>query len=236
MQHKASRKRPIYRRYWLKRSSLYLVMTGIIVLVFWAGFATKTVMSKSPEFEPPTQETKNSSKDIPIENQYNYPTPGTKTPTGPVQIGFVTTLDVLDTSEIKSYMDYKKITDRTSPQWEFIHTKKGVIVNNDGYLVTSDGYIGVALGSYFGKVGTKYLFELDSGKTLKLIKVEEKDNRDTCDNHYMADDGSVIEFVIDPEKMRDHIWSNGLIWQGNFNNNPDFNGKIKSIWRVEEKE
>lgn len=232
MQHKTI-KRYTYRRRWLRGNLLYFMLIGLTLFVFWLGFATKTVMYKASEFEAPLQETESRVKNSPTETQGNYPTQCIKTQISSAAIGATTTMDVLSTSPTKAYMDYKKITDKTSNQWRFIHTQQGVTVNNNGYLVTPDGYIGVALGGYFGDIGEKYLFELSSGAILKLIKVEEKADKDTCGSNYMAYDGSVIEFVVDPDKMQAHIWSNGLVWQGNFNNNPEFAGEIKSIWRVE---
>lgn len=133
----------------------------------------------------------------------------------------------------KTYMDYRKITDRTSPQWEYIYSD-AITVNDKGFLVTEDNYIGVALGSYFGEIGSKYNITLDSGIVLKVVKVEQKDDAHTCKHNVIAGSNDLIEFVIDTqaEYMQDNIWSNGYIYQGNFNNCPDFVGDIQKIERV----
>lgn len=133
----------------------------------------------------------------------------------------------------KTYMDYRKITNRDTAQWKYIYSD-AITVDDKGFLVTEDGYIGVALGSYFGPVGSKYIFELDTGIELKVVKVECKSDKHTCVNNYKAGSNDVIEFVIDTKTdyMRQNVWGNGLIFQGNFNNCEDFKGNIISIKEV----
>ena len=144
------------------------------------------------------------------------------------------TLEVISASSTKTYMDYRAITAKTSPQYQYIHNYMQVC--EDGFLRDEDGFIGVALGSYFGAVGSKYEFVLDSGITLPLIKIEEKSDSDTSYGFYHNSDGSVIEFVIDSKcaAMQKNRWPNGLIWSGNFNNCSEFQGKITAIWSVTE--
>lgn len=149
----------------------------------------------------------------------------------------------LDTTEIeipcdvdltaKTYMDYRKITDETSPQWEYIYSD-AITVDEKGFLVTEDNFVGVALGSYFGPIGEKYQITLDSGIVLNVVKVEEKADMHTCEHNVMAGCNDVIEFVIDTqaEYMQNNVWDNGYIWQGNFNNCPDFTGDIQKIEKV----
>lgn len=133
----------------------------------------------------------------------------------------------------KTYMDYRKITNRDTAQWKYIWSD-AITVDDKGFLVTEDGFIGVALGTYFGPVGTKYIFTLDSGIELKVVKVEVKSDKHTCENNYKAGSNDVIEFVIDTQAqyMQDNIWGNGLIFQGNFNNCEDFKGNIIKIQEV----
>ena len=142
----------------------------------------------------------------------------------------------LPTNELlcnKTYMDYRKITNRDTAQWKYIHSD-AISVDDRGFLVTEDGYIGVALGTYFGPVGSKYIFELDTGIELKVVKVEVKSDKHTCVNNYKAGSNDVIEFVIDTKAdyMQQNIWGNGLIFQGNFNNCEDFRGNIIGIKEV----
>lgn len=143
-------------------------------------------------------------------------------------------VEVLAGGEAKTYMDYKKITNISSPQYQFIYNSGEVMVCEDGFIRTIDReYTGCAFGSYFGEIGSKYELTLESGKILKLIKIEQKDNDHTCsDNFKQKYDGSVIEFVVEPDFMQDRIGTNGMIHNGNFNNCEDFKGKIVKIEKI----
>lgn len=140
-------------------------------------------------------------------------------------------LEILSNSSVKSYMCVSAITDKSSAQYKFIHESGKISINEKGYLVDADGYYGVALGSYFGEIGDRFRFTLDTGVELLVIKVEEKADIHTVDGFYHIVDSSVIEFVVDTsaQYMRDHVMSNGYIFCGNFNNNEEFRGKIVKI-------
>lgn len=134
----------------------------------------------------------------------------------------------------KTYMDYKCITNTNSPQWEYIYNSGEITVCEDGFLRTADGYIGVAMGSYFGNIGSKYILTLDTGITIPVVKVEAKADQHTVSGFagYVAYD--IIEFVIDTQAtwMQENVWSNGYIFSGNFNNCELFNGKIIAIDKI----
>ncbi len=136
-------------------------------------------------------------------------------------------------SSVKSYMDYRMITLTTSKQYQYINNYMNV--TDEGLLIDEDGFIGVALGSYYGEIGSRYYFTLDDGKVLPLIKIEAKANVDTdelgCAHN---SDSSVIEFVIDYDKARSYFGtiSNSYILNGNFNNYEVFRGKIKKVEKV----
>lgn len=142
-------------------------------------------------------------------------------------------LEVLARSSAKTYMCVYAITDRSSKQYRFIHESGEITIDEEGYLRDSEGFYGVALGSYFGAIGSRYIFTLDTGITIPVVKVEEKADKDTIDGFHHALDGSVIEFVVDTGRMKDNVWANGLIYSGNFNNCPDFAGTIVKIEKVE---
>lgn len=131
----------------------------------------------------------------------------------------------------KTYMDYRAITLRDTAQYRIIHSDE-ISIDERGFLVTKDGFIGAALGTHFGPVGSKYIFNLDNGEQLKIIKVEVKSDAHTCSHGILDGSGAAIEFVIDGKTdwMRDKVAPNGLIFGGNFNKY--FNGKIESVWRV----
>jgi hypothetical protein len=143
----------------------------------------------------------------------------------------VVDIPVCSNSQTKTYMDYKMITDKTSKQWQYIHTSGKIKIEN-GYLMEGE-YIGVALGSYFGEIGTKYIFTLDTGKQIKVVKIEEKADAHTNNGCQQKWDKSVIEFVIDSNAFEKS--SNGYVYNGNFNNIAQFKGKIIKIEEIVKK-
>lgn len=147
-------------------------------------------------------------------------------------------MEVCSVSSTKSYMDYRMITATTSRQYKYI--RKHMEVSDTGLLIDKDGFIGVAMGFYFGEIGSKYYVTLDSKTVLPLVKVEEKAAGDTDPKgcfHYS--DNSVIEFVIDRDKALNYFGSisNSHVLNGNFNNYKIFQGEIRKIEKVlEEKQ
>ncbi len=142
-------------------------------------------------------------------------------------------VEVCSTSSTKSYMSYKKITNKKTSQYQYIQNNMQVDPNT-GLLVDDEGFIGVALGSVFGEIGSKFYFELDSGILLPLVKIEEKSDSDTNYGCEHASDQSVIEFVIDTKVAKwyyDEQKSNVLV-TGDFNNDERFTGKIVKIEKV----
>ena len=135
-------------------------------------------------------------------------------------------------SSVKSYMERSAITDETSEQHAFIEENMEAV---NGHWVDKEGYIGVALGSWFGEIGTRWIFELDSGIKLYTVKIEHKADIHTIDGCQHSVDGSVIEFVIDSETNPYWIGSNGYIVNGNFNNLEHFKESIISV-RKEKKD
>lgn len=138
-------------------------------------------------------------------------------------------------SSAKTYMCQCAITNTSSKQYKYIHESGEITIDERGFLRDSEGYYGVALGSYFGTIGSRYIFTLDTGIELPLVKVEAKADAHTIDGFYQKYDGSVIEFVIEAEAdyMKENVHPNGYIFSGNFNNSPEFNGRIVKIEKVE---
>ena len=134
----------------------------------------------------------------------------------------------------KTYMDYRMTTVVNSAQYQFIHNNLTVDTNT-GFLYDKDGFIAVALGSYFGKIGDRFYFTLDTGVVLPLVKAEQKADVDTdamgCQHLY---DTSIIEFVIDSDYAGEYFWNNGngLVLNGNYNNYPLFDGDIEKVEKV----
>lgn len=131
-------------------------------------------------------------------------------------------------SDFKSYMDYKCITSKDSMQYKLIHN--GTInVGSDGLLYCGD-YVSIALGSRFGNIGDKFIITLDSGKTFKAIKGDEKSDKDTVNHCHHLSDGSLVEFIIDTRLARQSY--HDCIRDGNFNSSDKFNGHITKIQKV----
>lgn len=144
-------------------------------------------------------------------------------------------IPMLHKSDVKTYMSVHAITDETSAQYQYIHYSGEVRIDERGYISTDDDYRGAALGSALGEIGDKYIFTLDTGRELKIVKVEEKDDQDTDENNFYAtDNGDILEFVVDTEAeyMQENVHENGFIFSGNFNNCPEFEGTIVKIERV----
>ena len=134
----------------------------------------------------------------------------------------------------KTYMDYRMTTVVSSRQYQFIHNCL-TVDKNTGFLYDSEGFIAVALGSYFGAIGERYYFTLESGVVLPVVKTDEKADIDTDSTGcYHSIDGSVIEFVIDDDYAKAYFnsLSNGLVLDGNYNNYPLFNGAIAKVEKV----
>lgn len=131
----------------------------------------------------------------------------------------------------KTYMDYRKITNESSKQWEIIHNE--LMVCADGMLRDKYGRIAVALGSYFGDVGSTWRFYLDDNgiiKSIDVIKADAKADIDTERNNIVGiPAGDVIEFVIDSNSFP--VWENGYAVGGNFNNIEEYRGDVIG-WEV----
>lgn len=145
-------------------------------------------------------------------------------------------IEVCASNSSKTYMDYRATTLTSSAQYQFM--RNNCIVDKTGFLLDEENFIAVALGSFYGDIGDRYYFTLDSGVVLPLVKAEEKADVDTdyrgC---YHTNDNSVIEFVIDSNYAGDYfgVYGNGYVLSGNYNNYPTFRGEIVKVERVLDK-
>lgn len=131
----------------------------------------------------------------------------------------------------KSYMDGATVTDETSNQYQLLSQMH---VNDRGHYETDDGFLAVALGSYYGPVGTKYIITLDSGVQLKAIKADEKADEHMIGGCTHYQDGSMMEFILDSETAANYYGEmNGYVAGGNLNNIDMWKGAIVSIQRVD---
>lgn len=130
-------------------------------------------------------------------------------------------------------MDYRKITDETSPQYKLINQSGLIHIGEDGLLYTDDGYVGVALGSKYGTIGDKFIIEFDNKRELKVIKLDEKADKDTVNGCYHKSDNSMVEVLVN----RDLAASNyplAINVLGDFNYSDKFNGEITNVLKVVE--
>lgn len=134
-------------------------------------------------------------------------------------------LELCSTSEDKSYMSYKTITDKRSRQYKLLQELN---ITETGLIKDDYGFIAAALGSYYGAIGDRFVFTLDSGVQLYLIKADAKSDSHTHGGCSHTVDHSVIEFVIDEAKAKQYfgVSSNNLVKHGNFNNIDMFKGNI----------
>lgn len=139
-------------------------------------------------------------------------------------------VEVCSASATKTYMDYRRINDSTSAQAIYIEENMQVD-ETTGLLYDEDGFIGVALGSYFGEIGTRFYFTLDTGIVLPLVKIEEKSDQHTVNGCAHQKDNSVIEMVIDTKIVKEYYKDKpiNVIYTGNFNDDERFNGSIVSV-------
>lgn len=147
-------------------------------------------------------------------------------------------LEVCASRGAKTYMDYRMTTVVSSRQYQFIHNELTVDTNT-GFLYDKDGFIACALGSYYGHIGDRFYFTLDTGIVLPLVKAEEKADVDTdAMGCYHLIDTSIIEFVIDSDYAGQYFWDqgNGLVLNGNYNNYWLFDGDIVKVEKVLDEE
>jgi hypothetical protein len=143
-------------------------------------------------------------------------------------------LDVCSSNTAKTYMDYRMTTVVASRQYQFLNYEC-TVDKKTGFLYDEEGFIAVALGSYYGVIGDRFYFTLDSGIVLPLVKGEEKADEDTdYSGCYHTIDGSVVEFVIDDDYAASYFGtnSNGYVLDGNYNNYSLFSGSIVKVEKV----
>lgn len=143
-------------------------------------------------------------------------------------------IEVCASNGTKTYMDYRMTTVRSSAQYKFLRNEC-TVDDVTGFLYDKDGFIAVALGSFYGTIGDRFYFTLDSGVVLPLVKGEEKADVDTDSRGcYHTIDDSIIEFVIDEDIASIFFWSNdnGLPLNGNYNNYPLLAGEIVKVEKV----
>ena len=148
-----------------------------------------------------------------------------------------TPLDVPNiNSSFKTWMSYKAVTNKQSPQYKFIDTygwsdAEGFMrANGEPDLGIKQDYYMIALGSYYGTtIGTKYRITLDTGRVFYGVLSECKaDIHTNSTNQYITHNNNIVEFIIDKTKL------NGLVKEmGSANVYMPLNGSITKIERMD---
>lgn len=101
--------------------------------------------------------------------------------------------------KFKTYMDYRAITSRSSPQYKL---QQQAWSDDKGFRRVGDDYC-IALGSFYGtQIGTRYKIVLDTGYEFTGILSDCKANKHTNSTHqYIPKNGNIVEFVVDTRKM-----------------------------------
>lgn len=127
--------------------------------------------------------------------------------------------------KFKTYMDYRKITDKNSKQWKL---QEQAWTEGRGFRKIGEHFL-VAVGTFYAdEVGKELLIEFEDGQKIKAIVGDIKQDRHTDPtNRYVPINGNIVEFIVDAEKLEPEVIRLGDVsWLG-------LNGKIKSIWEVE---
>ncbi len=128
------------------------------------------------------------------------------------------------TGEFKTYMDYRKITDKTSKQWNL---QQLATTNEKGFRVFNGRYL-VAVGTYYAnEVGKELKITLDNGFVFYAIVGDIKmDMHTDANNQYIPINGNIVEFIVDTNKLDPITKKLGDV------SNLGFKGKIVRIEEV----
>ena len=101
----------------------------------------------------------------------------------------------------KSFMYYTSLSS-SSKQGQI---QKSATTDSNGLRKIGDMYI-IATGSYYGNVGDILEVTLSNGNSFLAVKGDMKADKDTDENNQVCiHDGSVIEFIVDKDKLNPSI-------------------------------
>lgn len=137
-----------------------------------------------------------------IASMYNVPTVVKQEESKLLAVDGSMGLPALADTSFKGYMCMHKVTNRTSKQWEFLHSgdfEFNTEVN--GIMMYKDYYV-VAMATHYNnyQTGATFKITLDTGKFINVINGDIKADKDTDVNNTYRPKGSnrgeIVEFVV----------------------------------------
>lgn len=175
-------------------------LVAFLTAIMFSLFMTTQAKVPSKVFKLPT-----SNRKPPVTATTSYPTPTLlfehaqyimETSVAEAEEPETVDLPDVDTS-VKTYMDYRTITNKKSKQWAL---QEKATTNEDGLRMLDGKYL-VAMGTFYSDhVGRMYQIILENGTTFDVIIGDIKDDKDTDANNQHKD-GNVVEFIVDRSKM-----------------------------------
>ena len=138
-------------------------------------------------------------------------------------------------NSFKTWMSYRAVTNRESPQYKFINTYGWIDgagfmrANGERDLGIEDDYYLIALGSYYGTdIGTKYRITLDTGNVFYGVLADCKADKHTnSTNQYVPVNGNVVEFLVDTSQLNADVKR-----MGSANVYAPLNGDVAKIEKI----
>lgn len=140
-------------------------------------------------------------------------------------------------SSCKRWMDYRKTSKKSSPQYKFrekygwVDSKGFMRCSGERDLGIADDYYFIALGSYYGTtIGTKYRITTDTGNVFYGVLAECKADIHTNSTHQYTKQSNpdIVEFIIDKKVLNKEVRR-----AGNANVYMPLNGSITKIERID---
>jgi hypothetical protein len=108
------------------------------------------------------------------------------------------TYEIKNHNGFKAFMGYKKITDKTSKQYQL---QQICYTDDQGFRKFDNRYC-VAIGTAFNaQVGQCFDAYLDNGTIIECIVGDIKDNKDTDETHVFTKQGCCLEFIVEPKQL-----------------------------------
>lgn len=138
-------------------------------------------------------------------------------------------------SYFKTWMDYRTISDISSPQYDLVNniSNDWVYTDDEGFLraygeydlgIPEDYYV-IALGSYYGSTITnKYRITTDTGRVFYGILGDQKADIHTNSTNQYAGNNDVVEFLVNTDYL-----NRDVMMMGSANVYMPLNGNIQSI-------